>query len=265
MKIEQIYTGCLPQAAYYIESDGQAAIIDPYCDAEQYIQKANEDNAVIKYLFKTHCLPGVVPDFSELAQITGAQIIYGPSNSEPDITIAYDGQVFSLGKSKITVLSTPGHKKGKTSYLLNDEIASNVGVFYGRVEKMIDRPTHALDSADFETLAKEVGVLVLDTRDANEFAKGHIPNSVNIGIDGNIVPWIGSLIPDIHKELLLVMDHGREDEVITRLARIGYDSTIGYLIGGFRTWKNSGKEIDKIVSISADEFFEIRKVKTSHI
>ena len=94
--------------------------------------------------------------------------------------------------------------------------------------------------------------MILDTRDAQSFAKGFVPNSINIGIDGSFAPWVGSMIPDIKQEILLVTEPGRETEVITRLARVGYDFTIGYLEGGIESWKKAGKETDTIQSISAD-------------
>src|SRR5690606_9544486 len=97
------------------------------------------------------------------------------------------------------------------------------------------------------------GALVLDTRNPETFTKGFIPNSINIGIDGNFAPWVGTLIPDLKQEILLVTEEGREEEVVTRLARVGYDYTIGYLKGGFEAWKASGKDVDNIKSISAKD------------
>jgi len=99
--------------------------------------------------------------------------------------------------------------------------------------------------------------LVLDTRDAQKFSEGFVPNSVNIGIDGNFAPWAGALIPDIKQQILLVTDPGREEEVVTRLARVGYDYCIGYLDGGFEAWEKAGMEVDKIDRVTAEELAEI--------
>jgi len=125
---------------------------------------------------------------------------------------------------------------------------------YESISQVMKRGKQALSPDAFETAANETGALILDTRDAQLFATGFIPNSINIGIDGNFAPWVGSLIPDIQQEILIVADEGREEEVITRLARVGYDHTIGYLKGGFAEWKNSGKEVDQITSIDANVF-----------
>lgn len=128
---------------------------------------------------------------------------------------------------------------------------------YESIDKVLERGKHALDPESFEIVANDTGALLLDTRDARIFAEGFVPNSVNIGIDGNFAPWVGALIPDIQQEILLITDEGREEEVITRLARVGYDHTIGYLDGGFEAWKRSGKETDKIYSITADELAQL--------
>ena len=130
---------------------------------------------------------------------------------------------------------------------------------YESIDKVLERGQHALSPEAFEVAANETGALILDTRDPQTFAKGFVPNSINIGIDGGFAPWVGALIPDIKQELLIVSDVGREEEVITRLARVGYDYTIGYLAGGFEAWKKAGKEVDHIKSISAEEFAEISK------
>jgi rhodanese-related sulfurtransferase len=124
---------------------------------------------------------------------------------------------------------------------------------YESIDKVLERGQHALSPEAFETAANETGALVLDTRDPQTFAKGFVPNSINIGIDGSFAPWVGAMIPDIRQELLIVADKGREEEVITRLARVGYDHTIGYLAGGFEAWAEAGKEVDQIESISAEE------------
>jgi rhodanese-related sulfurtransferase len=124
---------------------------------------------------------------------------------------------------------------------------------YDSIDEVLNRGLQALSPEAFEAAANETGALILDTRDAQTFAKGFIPNSINIGIDGNFAPWIGALIPDIKQQILIVADPGREEEVVTRLSRVGYDYSIGYLDGGFDSWIKSGKETDSIESISADE------------
>lgn len=371
MKIEQIYTGCIAQGAYYIESDGEAAVIDPLREVEPYIQKAERNNAKIKYVFETHFHADFVSGHLDLSKQTGAPIIYGPT-AEPSFQahIAKDGEEFKVGKITIQLLHTPGHTMESSCYLLKDENGKEVALFsgdtlfigdvgrpdlaqkaanmtkeelagllfdslrtkviplpddiiiypahgagsacgknmskettdtlahqkqtnyalranmtrdefikevteglakppayfplnvmlnkrgYESISEVMKRGKQALSPDAFETAANETGALVLDTRDAQAFAKGFIPNSINIGIDGNFAPWVGSLIPDIKQEILIVADEGREEEVITRLARVGYDYTIGYLKGGFASWKSSGKEIDRIVSIDATEFAE---------
>ena len=129
---------------------------------------------------------------------------------------------------------------------------------YESIDKVLERGQHDLSPEAFETAANETGALILDTRDPQTFAKGFVPNSINIGIDGSFAPWVGAMIPDIKQEILLVTDEGREEEVITRLARVGYDYTIGYLKGGFNSWKDAGKEVDQIKSITADELATLK-------
>lgn len=368
MKVEQIYTGCLAQGAYYIESDGEAAIIDPLREVAPYIQKAELNGATIKYVFETHFHADFVSGHLDLAQKTGATIVYGPTAS-PNFSFysAKDGEEIVLGKVKIKVLHTPGHTMESTCYLLIDEngqatslfsgdtlfigdvgrpdlaqkvkenltqdilagylydslrnqimpLADHIIVYpahgagsacgknmskettdtlgnqkktnyalradmtkkefitavldglvappsyfplnvmmniqgYDSIDKVLERGQHALSPDAFEAAANETSALILDTRDAQSFAKGFIPNSINIGIDGSFAPWVGAMIPDIKQEILLVTDPGRETEVITRLARVGYDFTIGYLEGGIESWKKASKELDTIQSISAD-------------
>ncbi|WP_291048136.1 MBL fold metallo-hydrolase [Empedobacter sp. UBA1574] len=132
MKIEQIYTGCLAQGAYYIESNGEVAIIDPLRETQSYIDQATKDNAKIKYIFETHFHADFVSGHVDLAQKTGATIIYGPT-AEPnfDTHIATDGEVFSLGNITITALHTPGHTMESTTYLLKDENGKDYAIFTG--------------------------------------------------------------------------------------------------------------------------------------
>lgn len=375
MIVEQIYTGCLAQGAYYIESEGEAVVIDPLREVEPYIQKAQRNNASIKYVLETHFHADFVSGHLDLSKKTGAKIVYGP-NAAPafEAHIATDGEELKVGKVKIRVIHTPGHTMESTCYLLIDENGKETGLFsgdtlfigdvgrpdlaqkvkaeltqdklaahlydslrtkimpladdiivypahgagsacgknmskettdtlgnqkktnyalrpdmtkeefinevltglvappsyfplnvmmniqgYDSIDKVLERGQHALSPEAFEAAANETGALVLDTRDPQTFAKGFVPNSINIGIEGNFAPWVGTMIPDIKQEILLVTEEGKEEEVITRLARVGYDFTIGYLKGGFNAWKNAGKEVDTIVSISSDELADRMK------
>jgi glyoxylase-like metal-dependent hydrolase (beta-lactamase superfamily II)/rhodanese-related sulfurtransferase len=373
MKVEQIYTGCLAQGAYYIESNGEAVVIDPLREVAPYIQKAENNNAKIKYVFETHFHADFVSGHLDLSKKTGAPIVYGP-NAKPafDAIIAEDGQEFKVGNAILKVLHTPGHTMESTCYLLKDETGKEIGLFsgdtlfigdvgrpdlaqkvasdltqeklagylfdslrnkimpladdiivypahgagsacgknmskettdtlghqkqtnyalrpnmtkeefikevtdglvappayfplnvmlniqgYESIDKVLERGQHALSPDAFEAAANETSALILDTRDPQTFAKGFIPNSINIGIDGQFAPWVGAMIPDIKQEILLVTEEGREEETITRLARVGYDFTIGYLKGGFNSWKASGKEVDEITSIDAEQLAAI--------
>jgi len=370
MKIEQIYTGCLAQGAYYIESNGEVAIIDPLREIQPYIDKANADNATIKYIFETHFHADFVSGHVTLAQKTGAPIVFGP-NANPiyDSIIATDGQVFQLGEITITCLHTPGHTMESSCYLLKDKSGNDYALFSGDTvflgdvgrpdlaqkaahmtqedlagilfdsiqtkimplaDDVIIYPAHGAGSAcgknlsketvgtigdqkatnyalranmtreefvaevtdgllpppayfpmnvklnkegyenvetiinnakslsakEFEIVANETNALILDVRNENDFAQGHIPNSIFIGIHGAFAPWVGALILDFKQPILLVTPEGKETETIKRLARVGYDATIGYLEGGIDTWKNSGFEIDTVNCISAETLEE---------
>lgn len=373
MKIEQIYTGCLAQGAYYIESEGEAVVIDPLREVKPYLEKAKRNNAKIKYVFETHFHADFVSGHIDLAKDSGAKIVYGP-NAQPDFEFhsAKDGEELKVGKLTFKVLHTPGHTMESTCYLLKDEHGKDIAIFtgdtlfigdvgrpdlaqkivvdltqdmlagylydslrnkimpladdlivypahgagsacgknmsketsdtlghqkatnyalranmtkeefikevttglvappqyfplnvmmnihgYDSIEEVLKRGTQALSPEAFETAANETNALILDTRDAEIFAKGFVPNSINIGIDGSFAPWVGSMIPDVKQEILLVTDEGREEEVVTRLARVGYDYSLGYLKGGFNAWKEAGKEIDQIKRVSAEELAEI--------
>lgn len=370
MKIEQIYTGCLAQGAYYIESNGEAAIIDPLREVQNYIDKAAADNAKIKYIFETHFHADFVSGHVTLAEKTDAPIVFGP-NANPSFKahIATDNEVFKLGNITITLLHTPGHTMESSCYLLKDENGKDYALFSGDTlflgdvgrpdlaqkaaeitqedlagilfeslrnkimplaDDVIVYPAHgagsacgknlsketvgsignqketnyalradmtkeefvaevtdgllpppayfpmnvklnkegyenvetiikeakSYDAATFELVANETDALVLDVRNQDDFSNGHIPNSIFIGLDGPFAPWIGALILDAKQPILLVTPVGRETETITRLARVGYDNTIGYLDGGFETWKNSGKDIETVNSVSAEELEE---------
>ena len=368
MKVEQIYTGCLAQGAYYIESNGEAVVIDPLREVQPYIEKAEKDNAKIKYVLETHFHADFVSGHLDLAKKTGATIVFGPT-AKPgfEAHVAEDGEILNVGNIQIKVIHTPGHTMESTCFLLIDENGKETSLFtgdtlfigdvgrpdlaqkviadltqeklaahlydslhnkiipladdiivypahgagsacgknmskettdtlgnqkktnyalqpmtkekfieevldglmpppgyfpenvlmnikgYESIDEVLHKGTQALSPEAFETAANETDALLLDTRDAQTFAKGFIPNSINIGIDGNFAPWVGTLIPDIKQTILLIADEGREEEIVTRLARVGYDNTIGYLKGGFDAWKNAGKETDTIESISVDE------------
>ncbi|AZI24273.1 MBL fold metallo-hydrolase [Pedobacter sp. G11] len=367
MKIEQIYTGCLAEAAYYIESNGEAAIIDPLREVGTYLKKAEKAGATIKYIFETHFHADFVSGHVDLAEKSGAKIIYGPTaKTEFESHIAKDREQFKIGNLTITALHTPGHTLESTTYLLTDEngkdhcIFSGDTLFIGDVgrpdlaqkgnltmedlagmlydslnekikplaDDVIVYPAHGagsacgksmsketfdtlghqkqvnyalkaqtkeqfikevtdgimpppqyfaknaamnkggVDSIDdvyekglnaltpqaFEDTANQTGAILLDTRDPQVFAKGFIPNSINIGLNGQFAPWVGALITDLQQPILLITDEGKEQESITRLTRVGYDHTIGYLDGGFERWTDAGKEIDTIETISAETF-----------
>jgi rhodanese-related sulfurtransferase len=125
---------------------------------------------------------------------------------------------------------------------------------YESIDVVLKKGLRSFSPEEFELIANETSALVLDTRDALAFARGFIPNSINIGIDGSFAPWVGSLIPGVNHPILIIVDEGREEEVVTRLARVGYDNALGYLKGGVKSWLQAGKEIDSIESISAKEF-----------
>ena len=370
MKIEQIYTGCLAQGAYYIVSEGEAAIIDPLREVQPYLDRLAKDNVKLKYIFETHFHADFVSGHVDLSKKTGAPIIYGPTAApEFEAIVAEDNQIFEIGKIKIKVLHTPGHTMESSTYLLIDENGKNHAIFsgdtlflgdvgrpdlaqkaanltqeelagllydslYHKILPLEDDitvyPAHGAGSAcgknmqketvdtlgnqkqtnyalkqtskesfiaavldgltappkyfgmnvamnkkgytsfdevlakgktslsvdEFETAAEETGALILDTRNAAEFYKGFIPQSINIGLKGDFAPWVGSMIVDVQQPILLVCDDCTEEETITRLSRVGFDNVLGYLKGGFESWKNSGKEIDTIHRISPEEFAE---------
>lgn len=379
MKIEQIYTGCLAQGAYYIVSNGEAAIIDPLRETKPYLERLKKDNVTLKYIFETHFHADFVSGHLDLSKATGAPVVYGPT-AQPafDATIATDGQSFKIGAITITALHTPGHTLESTCYLLKDEAGKDIALFSGdtlflgdvgrpdlaqkaadmtmedlagmlyeslqaKIMPLADEvtvyPAHGAGSAcgknmqketvdslgnqkktnyalnqpdkasfiaavtegllpppgyfgmnvamnklgyeNFETIlnkaktpltpeafeaaAAETGALVLDTRNSGAFSKGFIPNSINIGIKGDFAPWVGAMIVDVKQPLLLVTDEGMEEEVITRLSRVGFDNVAGYLQGGFEAWQNSSKEIDTVDRIDAATFAERYKAQDTVI
>ncbi len=367
MKIEQIYTGCLAEAAYYIESNGEAVVIDPIREVDAYLNRAEKDNAKIKYIFETHFHADFVSGHVDLAERSGATIVYGPTAGTTFPShIARDGEVFHVGDITLTTLHTPGHTPESTTYLLKDAQGKPYCIFtgdtlfigdvgrpdlaqqaeltmedmaatlydslhskiltlpddiliypahgagsacgkhmsketfdtlgnqkiknyalkaeskeafveavtdgilpppqyfaknaalnkkgYERVEDVIERGLTPLDPADFEALANASGALILDTRDPEDFARSFIPSAINIGLNGQFAPWVGALITDLEQPILLVCAPGKEEETITRLARVGYDKTMGYLAGGMARWIAAGKETDQINSITAADF-----------
>jgi len=369
MKIEQIYTGCLAQGAYYIESKGEAAIIDPLREVQPYIERAKSDNAKIKYIFETHFHADFVSGHVTLSKKTNAPIVFGP-NAETsfDAIIAKDGQEFKIGNITIVVLHTPGHTMESTTYLLRDKNGKDHAIFsgdtlflgdvgrpdlaqkagsitvkdlagflydslrtkimpladdvivypahgagsacgknlsketvdtlgnqkqtnyalradmtkdefidevtdgllpppkyfplnvkmnkegYEDIDVVLKRGTQELSIDAFEAAANETDAIVLDVRHQDDFVNGHIPRSIFIGLDGNFAPWVGALVADVKQPILLIIPKGREEETVTRLSRVGFDNTLGYLKGGFEAWKNAAKEYDTITSVTAETF-----------
>lgn len=368
MNVEQIYTGCLAQGAYYITSNGEAAIIDPLREIKPYLDRLSRDGVKLKYIFETHFHADFVSGHLDLSKATGATIVYGPT-AQPafEALIAEDGQVFEIGNVKIKALHTPGHTMESTTYLLIDESGKDHAIFsgdtlflgdvgrpdlaqkaadmtqyelagvlydslmnkimplandvivypahgagsacgknmmketvdtlghqkeinyalnqpdretfikavtdglttppgyfgmnvmmnktgYQSFDTVLNKGMNALTANEFEVAAEETGALILDTRIPAEFYKGYIPQSVNIGLGGDFAPWVGAMIIDVNQPILLVTDEGKEEEAITRLSRVGFDKTLGYLKGGFNAWKEAGKEVDTVNRISAEQF-----------
>jgi glyoxylase-like metal-dependent hydrolase (beta-lactamase superfamily II)/rhodanese-related sulfurtransferase len=368
MKIEQIYTGCLAQGAYYITSNGEAAIIDPLREITPYLERAEQDGVKIKYIFETHFHADFVSGHVDLAKATGATIVYGPNaKTSFDAHIAADGEVFKLGNVSIELLHTPGHTMESSCFLLKDENGKDQALFsgdtlfigdvgrpdlaqkaadmtqeqlaatlfhslrnkimtldddvivypahgagsacgknmskettdtlgnqkatnyalranmteaefvhevtdgllpppgyfgmnvamnkhgYDNITEVMTRSMRPLSPREFEVAASETGAVMLDTRNPEVFAEGFVPNSINIGLNGQFAPWVGALIPDVKQQLLLITEPGMEEESIKRLARVGYDFVIGFLDGGINTWKEAGFETDTVGRITAEE------------
>ena len=368
MKVDQIYTGCLAQGAYYIESNGEALIIDPLREVQSYIDRAEKDGAKIKYILETHFHADFVSGHVTLAEKTGATIVYGPTaNPNFEAHVAQDGEILKLGDLSIKVLHTPGHTMESTTYLLRNEQGEDRAIFtgdtlflgdvgrpdlaqkaasmtqeelagllfdslrnkimplddtitvypghgagsacgknmmketvdslgnqkamnyalradmskeefiqevtdgllpppvyfpanvklnkegYSSIDEVLERGLRALSPEEFEVAANETGAMVLDVRNEKDFVKGFIPSSIFIGIDGGFAPWVGSVFGDVQQKILLVAPVGREEETLTRLARVGFDQVLGFLEGGFEAWQAAGKETDSIESIPATE------------
>ena len=370
MKVEQIYTGCLAQGAYFIQSQGEAAVIDPLREIAPYMDRAERDGVTIKYIFETHFHADFVSGHVTLAEKTGGRIVYGPNaQTSFDSHIATDGEEFRIGDVTIRVLHTPGHTMESTTYLLLDPEGKEHAIFTGDTlflgdvgrpdlaqksasltqeelagtlfnslrEKIMPLPddvtvypAHGAGSAcgknmmketvdtlgnqkrmnyalradmtqeefvqevtdglmppppyfplnvklnkeggyagidqvlsvglrslvpdAFEEAANAASALVLDVRAPENFAAGHVPNSIFIGLDGNFAPWVGELIVDVQQPILLVAPEGREEEAVTRLARVGFDQTLGFLQGGISAWQAAGKALESVHSISAAQF-----------
>lgn len=369
MQVEQIYTGCLAHGAYYITSNGEAAIVDPLREIQPYIDRAAKDGVKIKYIFETHFHADFVSGHIDLAKATGASIVYGPT-AKPNFEAitAEDNQIFNLGDVQIKVFHTPGHTMESSCFLLIDENGKETALFsgdtlfigdvgrpdlaqkviaeltqeilashlfdslrnkimplnddiivypghgagsacgknmskettdtlgnqkktnyalnpaltreafvaellnglmpppgyfpknvimnimgYDSIDSVLSRGTQALTVEGFEAAAEETDAVIIDTRKSEVFAKGFIPGSINIGIDGSFANWVGVLVTDIEQNILIIADEGREEEVVTRLARVGYDHAIGFLNGGFEAWKNANKPIDTIQSIVVNQ------------
>ncbi len=382
MKIEQIYTNCLAEAAYYIESNGEAAIIDPLRETKPYTNRATKDGAVIKYILETHFHADFVSGHVDLANKTGATIVFGPTAAPAyNAHVADDGDILKLGDVQIKVLHTPGHTMESTTYLLIDEKGKDYAIFTGDtlflgdvgrpdlVQKLkaeitpeylagqlynslrnkimpltddvIVYPGHGAGSAcgksmsketidtlghqkqfnyalranmtkaefikevtdglieppqyfphnvlmnitgglksideivstgvkpltvnEVQTLVKDAGALLLDTRNNQSFADAHIPGSVFIGLDDNFAPWAGTLIINLKQPIILVTDEGREEEAVVRLSRVGYDNTLGFLKGGITAWKDFGNTPGTLNECTAEQFAELRIKTTGNI
>lgn len=379
MKVEQIYTGCLAQGAYYITSNGEAAIIDPLREVQPYIDRATKDKVTIKYVFETHFHADFVSGHLDLSKKTGAPIVYGPNaNPEFEAIIARDDQEFSIGNVRIKVLHTPGHTMESTTYLLKDEQGKDYCIFsgdtlflgdvgrpdlaqkaahitqeqlagmlydslmtkimplsddvivypahgagsacgknmmketvdtlgnqkkmnyalnqpdrdsfikavtdgllpppayfplnvamnkkgYDSIDAVKARGLNALSPEEFEQLVEATDALMLDTRTPADYALGHIPQSINIGIKGDFAPWVGAVLGDVKQQLMLITDEGAEEEVVTRLARVGFDQVLGYLKGGILAWKDAGKQTDTVKRITASQFEHEFKLNESMV
>ncbi|HAI77087.1 MAG TPA: MBL fold metallo-hydrolase [Microscillaceae bacterium] len=377
--VEQIYTGCLAQGAYYITSNGEAAIIDPLREPQPYLDRLAKDNVKLKYIFETHFHADFVSGHVDLGKKTNAPIVFGPNAAcEFECISASDNQEFKVGNVTIKVLHTPGHTMESTCYLLKDENGKDVALFsgdtlflgdvgrpdlaqkaanmtmedlagllyeslttkilpladdvtvypahgagsacgknmmketvdtlgnqkkmnyalnqpnkeafvkavtdgllpppayfgmnvamnkkgYESFEAVLNQGMKALSAEEFELVAENTGALILDTRNDKVFAKGFVPQSINIGLGGEFAPWVGALLVDVKQPILLVTELGQEEETVTRLSRVGFDNVQGHLKGGFDTWKNSGKETDTIKRMTAEQFSNEVKIGESKI
>ncbi|MCF2219675.1 MBL fold metallo-hydrolase [Chryseobacterium sp. PS-8] len=379
MKIEQIYTGCLAQGAYYIVSNGEAAIIDPLRETQPYIEHLKKDNVTLKYIFETHFHADFVSGHLDLSRKTSAPIVYGPTaKPEFEAIIAEDNETFQVGNISIKVLHTPGHTMESSCFLLIDENGKETALFsgdtlflgdvgrpdlaqkaanmtqeelagllyeslyskilplndditvypahgagsacgknmqketvdslgnqkktnyalnqkdkesfikavtdgllpppayfgmnvamnkkgYDSFDEVLSKGLQALSPDEFEEMAEHSGALILDVRNNEDFAKGFVPQSINIGLNGDFAPWVGALIVDVKQPILLITNENEEQEAVTRLSRVGFDNVLGFLKGSFEAWKNSGKETDSVNRISAQQFEQEIKEKEAKI
>ncbi|TVZ51893.1 MBL fold metallo-hydrolase [Dokdonia sp. Hel_I_53] len=368
MILQQLYTKCLAQGAYFLSSNGEAAIVDPLREIQPYIELAREHHSKIKYIFLTHFHADFVSGQVDLAKATGATVILGPTaQAGYNFHSALDNEVFPVGDLTLTTIHTPGHTMESTCFLLKDSFGKAEALFTGDTlfigdvgrpdlaaksdlttedlaghlydslhnriaplpddliiypahgagsacgknmssdtsdtlanqkatnyafklskeafikeltnglatppayfplnvamnkkenksfQSIIEKGTTPLSVTDFEMLSKKEDVLVLDTRDVSAFAKAYIPQSWFIGLKGQFAPWVGSLVKDIHQKIIFIAAEGEEEEVVTRLARVGYDNSLGYLEGGFAAWEAAGKPIEQIQEITAQAFVE---------
>ena len=352
MNVEQIYTGCLAQGAYYITSNGEAAIVDPLREVQPYLERLERDGVKLKYIFETHFHADFVSGHLDLSKKTGAPIVYGPTAKPSfDFILASDGQEFKVGDVTIKVLHTPGHTMESATFLLKDEKGKDYAIFSGDTlfigdvgrpdlaqkaasmtmeqlagtlyhslrdkimtlaDDVIVYPAHGAGSACGKNMSKETvstignqkqfnyalranmteaefvkevtdgllpppayfgmnvamnkqgyesfdtvlnnGMRALTAKDNAEVAKGYIPQSINIALNGEFAPWVGALIVDVKQPILLIAEEGKEAETVTRLSRVGFDNVLGHLKGGFESWAKAGLEVDTIKRISAEEF-----------
>jgi len=136
---------------------------------------------------------------------------------------------------------------------------------YESFDTVFSNGMKAIEVKDFELLVESSGALILDTRDNGKFAEGNIPQSINIGINGDFAPWVGAMIGDVKQAIVLITEPGKEEECVTRLTRVGFDNVIGHLKGGFDAWKAAGNEIEKVNRITAETFAKEVKIGSSKI
>ena len=370
MKVEQIYTKCLSQGSYYIESNNEVAIIDPLRETDKYISKAKTSNSKIKYIFETHIHADFISGHLNLAKKSGAEIVYGPkAETSFKNIVAKDYQEFKIGDITLVAIHTPGHTIESTTYLLRDSSGKDHAIFtgdtlflgdvgrpdlsqnssmsnrdlasmlfdslrnkimtlsddviiypghgegsscgkdlssetigtlgdqkrtnyalrenmtkdefirevlnglldppkyfpdnvmlnkegYSESDEIINRSFNSLTANEVNNMLKEK-LIILDVRSVEDFSSSHIPGSIFIGLDGRFAPWVGEILEDVSKELILVAPEGREKEAIIRLSRVGFDNVIGYLEGGINSWIKSGGITSKVLNESASKFSTI--------
>lgn len=380
--LQQISTSCLAQFSYYLESDGEALIIDPMRDSKNYLKILEERKATLKYIFETHFHADFVSGHVEIANLTGATIIYGP-NSSADFCfhLAKDEETFGLGKIKLKVLHTPGHTLESSCFLLIDSQGKNRCVFtgdtlflgevgrpdlaafknqgitekdlalmlynsvhsklkpleddvivypghgagsacgkkissggsdtlknqkltnyvfsenlnkfefienliqnltpppqyffnsillnktgYSHVKEILEKSNKKISLEDYDKIINEdKNILTLDTRETDEVCKGFIPGSISITLKTNYATWTGTLFSP-ERKIILVAENGKEEESITRLARIGYENILGYLDNSFETWRQSGREYSTIGNLEIEDVIEtvVKDCKTKN-